>query len=164
MALHGDISPDILDQIDFSVPRKDDSFEIDINCLPAVPKTNSLEKPVVPFNKQRMASGLSSPYESRSRSPEPQDDLLGFYEKMSSPVEKLTLALLKKYISDKDERHSSRTSHTSPVDKKGDKRQLLGRRQTHKSKDMTWCGSKSTGGPIASSRVKPKLYITKDSR
>ena len=161
LALRGDISPDVLDQIDFSLPRIDDPF--DLNCLPAVPKTNLWEKPMVSFKKQQMASTRSSPHESRSRSPESLDNLLEFYEKMSSPVEK-TLALLKKEFSDKDELHSSRTSHTSPVNKKGDKRQLLGSRQTHTSNDRTTCGSKSTGGPSASSRVKSKLSTARDSR
>ena len=161
LALRGDISPDVLDQIDFSLPRIDDPF--DLNCLPAVPKTNLWEKPMVSFKKQQMASRRSSPHESRSRSPESLDNLLEFYEKMSSPVEK-TLALLKKEFSDKDELLSSRTSHTSPVNKKGDKRQLLGSRQTHTSNERTTCGSKSTGGPSASSRVKSKLSTARDSR
>ena len=160
LALRGDISPDVLDQIDFSLPRIDDPF--DLNCLPAVPKTNLWEKPMVSFKKQQMASRRSSPHESRSRSPESLDNLLEFYEKMSSPVEK-TLALLKKEFSDKDELHSSRTSHTSPVNKKSDKRQLLGSGQTHTSNDQTTCGSKSTGGPSASSRVKSKLSTARDS-
>ena len=43
---------------------------------------------MVLYNKQQMASRRSSPHESRSRSPESQDNLLEFYEKMSSPVEK----------------------------------------------------------------------------
>ena len=161
LALRGDISPDVLDQIDFSLPRIDDPF--DLNCLPAVPKTNLWEKPMVSFKKQQMASRRSSPHESRSRSPESLDNLLEFYEKMSSPFEK-TLALLKKEFSDKDELHPSRTSHTSPVNKKGDKRQLLGSRQTHTSNDRTTCESKSTGGPSASSRVKSKLSTARDSR
>ena len=154
LALRGDISPDVLDQIDFSSPRIDDPFDLDY--LPAVPKTNLWEKPMVSFKKQQMASRRSSPHESRSRSPESQNNLLEFYEKMSSPVEK-TLALLKKEFSDKDELHSYRTSHTSLVNKKGDKRQLLGSRQTHTSNDRTTYGSKSTGGPSASSRDKSKL-------
>ena len=161
LALRGDISPDVLDQIDFSLPRIDDPFDLD--CLPAVPKTNLLEKPMVSFKKQQMASRRSSPHESRSRSPESLDNLLEFYEKMSSQFEK-TLALLKKEFSDKDELLPSRTSHTSPVNKKGDKRQLLGSRQTHTSNDRTTCGSKSTGGPSASSRVKSKLSTARDSR
>ena len=161
LALRGDVSPDVLDQIDFSLPRIDDPFDLD--CLPAVPKTNLLEKPMVSFKKQQMASRRSSTHESRSRSPESKDNLLEFYEKMSTPVEK-TLALLKKEFSDNDGLHSSRTSHTSPVNKKGDKRQLLGSRQTHTSNDRTICGSKSTGGPSASSRVKSKLSTAKDSR
>ena len=161
LALRGDISPDVLDQIDFSLPRIDDPFDLD--CLPAVPKTNLLEKPMVSLKKKQMASRRSSPHESRSRSPESLDNLLEFYEKMSSPFEK-TLALLKKEFSDKDELHPSRTSHTSPVNKKGDKRQLLGSRQTHTSNDRTTCGSKSTGGPSASSRVKSKLSTARDSR
>ena len=161
LALQGDISPDVLDQIDFSLPRIDDPFDLD--CLPAVPKTNFWEKRMVSFNKQQMASRQSSPHESRSRSPESLDNLLEFYEKMSSPFEK-TLALLKKEFSDKEELHPSRTSHTSPVNKKGDKRQLLGSRQTHTSNDRTTCGSKSTGGPSASSRVKSKLSTARDSR
>ena len=160
LALRGDISPDVLDQIDFSLPRIDDPFDLD--CLPAVPKTKLWEKPMVSFNKQQMASRRSSTHESRSRSPESLDNLLEFYEKMSSPVEK-TLILLKKEFSDKNELHSSRTSHTSPVNKKGDKRQLLGSRQTHTSYDRTTCGSKSTGGPSASSRVKSKLSSARDS-
>ena len=160
LALRGDVSPDVLDQIDFSLRRIDDPFDLD--CLPAVPKTNLLEKPMVSFKKQQMASRRSSPHESRSRSPESLNNLLEFYEKMSSPVEK-NLALLKKEFSDKDELHSSRTSHTSPVNKKGDKRQLLGSRQTHTSNDRTTCGSKSTGGPSASSRVKSKLSTARDS-
>ena len=161
LALWGDISQDVLDQIDFSLPRIDDPFDLD--CLPAVPKTKLWEKPMVSFNKQQMASRRSSTHESRSRSPESQDNLLEFYEKMSTPVEK-TLALLKKEFSDKDELHPSRTSHTSPVNKKGDKRQLLGNRQTHTSNDRTTCGSKSTGGPSASARVRSKLSTARDSR
>ena len=160
LALRGDISPDVLDKIDFSLPRIDDPFDLD--CLPAVPKTKLWEKPMVSFNKQQMAYRRSSPRESMSRSSESQDNLLEFYEKMSSPVEK-TLALLKKEFSDNDGLHSSRTSHTSPVNKKGDKRQLLGSRQTHTSNDRTKCGSKSTGGPSASSRVKSKLSTARDS-
>ena len=160
LALRGDISPDVLDQIDFSLPRIDDPFDLD--CLPAVPKTKLWEKPMVSFNKQQMASRRSSTHESRSRSPESKDNLLEFYEKMSTPVEK-TLALLKKEFSDNDGLHSSRTSHTSPVNKKGDKRQLLGSRQTHTSNDRTICGSKSTGGPSASSKVKSKLSTARDS-
>ena len=161
LALRGDISPDVLDQIDFSLPRIDDPFDLD--CLPAVPKTNLWEKPMVSLKKQQMASRRSSPHESRSRSPESLDNPLEFYEKMSSPVEK-TLALLKKEFSVKDELHSSRTSHTSPVNKNGDKRQLLGSRHTHTSNDRTTCGSKSTGGPSVSSRVKSKLSTARDSR
>ena len=161
LALRGDISPDVLDQIDFSLPRIDDLFDLD--CLPEVPKSNLLEKPMVSFENQQMASRRSSPHESRSRSPESLDNLLEFYEKMSSPFEK-TLALLKKEFSDKEELHPSRTSHTSPVNKKGDKRQLLGGRQTHTSNDRTTCGSKSTGGPSASSRVKSQLSTARDSR
>ena len=167
LALRGDISPDVLDQIDFSLPRIDDPFDLD--CLPAVPKTKLWEKPMVSFNKQQMASRRSSTHESRSRSPESKDNLLEFYEKMSTPVEK-TLALLKKEFSDNDGLHSSRTSHTSPVNKQiqgqgqGDKRQLLGSRQTHTSNDRTICGSKSTGGPSASSKVKSKLSTARDSR
>ena len=61
LALRGDISPDVLDQIDFSLPRIDDPF--DLNCLPAVPKTNLWKKPMVSFKKQRMASRRSSPHE-----------------------------------------------------------------------------------------------------
>ena len=160
LALRGDISPDVLDQIDFSLTRIDDPFDLD--CIPAVPKTKLWEKPMVSFNKQQMASRRSSTHESRSRSPESKDNLLEFYEKMSTPVEK-TLALLKKEFSDNDGLHSSRTSHTSPVNKKGDKRQLLGSRQTHTSNDRTICGSKSSGGPSASSKVKSKLSTARDS-
>ena len=40
-ALKDNTPSDILDRIDFAVPSKEDPFAIDINCLPAIPKTNS---------------------------------------------------------------------------------------------------------------------------
>ena len=41
LALRGYLISDILDQIDYSERRSSDPFDIDINCLPAVPKSNS---------------------------------------------------------------------------------------------------------------------------
>ena len=87
LALRGDISPDVLDQIDFSSPRIDDPFDLD--CLPAVPKTNLWEKPMVSFKKQQMASRRSSPHESRSRSPESQNNLLDSMKRCHHQLKRL---------------------------------------------------------------------------
>ena len=46
-----------LDMIDFTVPRPEDPYDIDLSCLPAVPKTNSWE-PLVNFAHQT-ATGQS---------------------------------------------------------------------------------------------------------
>ena len=43
LALRGNLSSDVLDLIKFSLPRTDDPFAIDLNCLPPVPKTDSWE-------------------------------------------------------------------------------------------------------------------------
>ena len=43
LALRGKLPAEALEVIDFSVPRQEDPFDIDLNCLPAVPKTNSWE-------------------------------------------------------------------------------------------------------------------------
>ena len=54
MALRGKLPAEALEMIDFSVPRQEDPFEIDLSCLPSVPKTNSLE-PLVSFAHQTEA-------------------------------------------------------------------------------------------------------------
>ena len=54
LALRGKLSAEALEMIDFSVPRQEDPFDIDLSCLPAVPKTNSWE-PLVSFAHQTAA-------------------------------------------------------------------------------------------------------------
>ena len=54
LALRGKLSAEALEMIDFSVPRQEDPFDIDLSCLPAVPKTNSWE-PLVSFAHQAAA-------------------------------------------------------------------------------------------------------------
>ena len=54
MALRGKLPAEALEMIDFSVPRQEDPFDIDLSCLPAVPKTNSWE-PLVNFTHQTTA-------------------------------------------------------------------------------------------------------------
>ena len=43
LALWGKLPAEALEMIDFSVPRQEDPFEIDLSCLPSVPKTDSWE-------------------------------------------------------------------------------------------------------------------------
>ena len=43
LALRDKLSAEALETIDFSVPRQEDPFEIDLSCLPLVPKTDSRE-------------------------------------------------------------------------------------------------------------------------
>ena len=62
LALRGNLSSEVVDLIDFSVPRLNDPFEIDLHCLPSVPKTDSWE-PLVSFAHQTASR------RSRSRSP-----------------------------------------------------------------------------------------------
>lgn len=62
LALRGNLSSEALDMIDFSVPRQESPFDIDLSCLPAVPKTDSWE-PLVSFAHQTAIR------QSRSRSP-----------------------------------------------------------------------------------------------
>ena len=166
LALRGNLPSDILDQIDFSEPRSSDPFDIDINCLPAVPKSNSWE-PLVSF-KTQMASRQASPHRSRSRtlprqrssrydyvssrSPSrspaeerisqkqstvkseyaasrkarsgscdsPPDEILKFYQEMSSLFER-TMALLRKDIPGKDGKGSAKTGYTAMNEKKYDR-------------------------------------------
>ena len=54
LALRGKLSAEALEMIDFSVPRQEDPFDIDLSCLPAVPKTNSWE-PLVSIAHQTAA-------------------------------------------------------------------------------------------------------------
>ena len=54
LALRGKLPAEALEMIDFSVPRQEDPFDIDLSCLPAVPKTNSWE-PLVSFAHQAAA-------------------------------------------------------------------------------------------------------------
>ena len=54
LALRGKLPAEALEMIDFSVPRQEDAFDIDLSCLPAVPKTNSWE-PLVSFAHQTAA-------------------------------------------------------------------------------------------------------------
>ena len=54
LALLGKLSAEALDMIDFSVSRQEDPFEIDLSCLPLVPKTDSWE-PLVSFAHQTAA-------------------------------------------------------------------------------------------------------------
>ena len=54
LALRGKLPAEALEMIDFSEPRQEDPFDIDLSCLPAVPKTNSWE-PLVSFAHQTTA-------------------------------------------------------------------------------------------------------------
>ena len=54
LALRGKLPAEALEMIDFSVSRQEDPFDIDLSCLPAVPKTNSWE-PLVSFAHQTTA-------------------------------------------------------------------------------------------------------------
>ena len=54
LALWGKLPAEALEMIDFSVPRQKDPFDIDLSCLPPVPKTNSWE-PLVSFAHQTAA-------------------------------------------------------------------------------------------------------------
>ena len=54
LALRGKLPAEALEMIDFSVPRQEDPFDIDLSCLPVVPKTNSWE-PLVSFAHQTAA-------------------------------------------------------------------------------------------------------------
>ena len=54
LALRGKLPAEALEMIDFSVPRQEDPFDIDLSCLPAVPKTNSWE-PLLSFAHQTTA-------------------------------------------------------------------------------------------------------------
>ena len=54
LALRGKLPAEALEMIDFTVPRQEDPFDIDLSCLPAVPKTNSWE-PLVSFAHQTTA-------------------------------------------------------------------------------------------------------------
>ena len=54
LALRGKLPAEALEMIDFSVPRREDPFDIDLSCLSAVPKTNSWE-PLVSFAHQTAA-------------------------------------------------------------------------------------------------------------
>ena len=62
LAVRGNLSSEALDMIDFSVPRPDSPFDIDLSCLPSVPKIDSWE-PLVSFAHQTAVR------KSRSRSP-----------------------------------------------------------------------------------------------
>ena len=48
LALRGKLPAESLETIKVSVPRQEDLFEIDLGCLPSVPKTDSWE-PFVSF-------------------------------------------------------------------------------------------------------------------
>ena len=65
LAVRGNLSSEALEMIDFSVPRPDNPFDIDLSCLPSVPKTDSWE-PLVSFAHQTAVR------KSRSRSPSEQ--------------------------------------------------------------------------------------------
>ena len=54
LALRDKLPDEALDKIDFSVPRQQDPFQIDLSCLSAVPKTNSWH-PLVSFAHQTAA-------------------------------------------------------------------------------------------------------------
>ena len=54
LALRGKLPAEALEMIDFSVPRQEEPFDIDLSCLPAVPKTNPWE-PFVRFADQTAA-------------------------------------------------------------------------------------------------------------
>ena len=51
LALRGNLSSEVLDMIDFSVSNSEDPFEFDLQSLPSVPKTDSLEQ-LVTFTYQ----------------------------------------------------------------------------------------------------------------
>ena len=57
LALRGKLPAEALEMIDFSVPRQEDPFDIDLSCLPAVPK-NNLWEPLVSFAHQTAARQL----------------------------------------------------------------------------------------------------------
>ena len=41
LALRGNLSSEVVDLIDFSVPKLNDPFEIDLHCLPSVPSAGN---------------------------------------------------------------------------------------------------------------------------
>ena len=59
LALRGNLSSEVLDLIDFSVPKQD-PFDINLRCLPSVPKTDSWE-PLVSFAHQSASIRSRSP-------------------------------------------------------------------------------------------------------
>ena len=54
LALRGKLPAEALDMIDFSVPRHEDPFDINLRCLPSEPKTDSLA-PLASFVHQTAA-------------------------------------------------------------------------------------------------------------
>ena len=66
LALRRHLSDEVLEMIDFSVPKLDDPFDIDLSCLPSVPKTNSWE-PLVSFAHQTASRRSRSPQEPESK-------------------------------------------------------------------------------------------------
>ena len=74
LALRGNLSSEIVDLIDFSVPKLNDPFDIDLHCLPSVPKTDSWE-PLVSFAHQTASRRSRSRPPSKSKTDDWQQPL-----------------------------------------------------------------------------------------
>ena len=85
LALRGNLSSEVLDLIDFSVPKLNDPFEIDLHCLPSVPKTDSWE-PLVSFAHQTVSRWSRSPSKSKTDDWQPLT-LASSWSRSRSPVE-----------------------------------------------------------------------------
>ena len=177
LALRGKLPAEALEMIDFSVPRQKDPFDIDLSCLPAVPKTNSWE-PLVSFAHQ--AAARQSRYQvgesvamsaSHFAEQEPSPKLAGASSMHKSqesrscrtdsrPVshgdEEDAKPSVSKTSSSKSANHSSRSSD-SEVEKKNrtapGSRSHLSQRHSRTSKGgMGSCRSKSPKVQSSSSR------------
>ena len=174
LALRGKLPAEALEMIDFSVPRQEDPFDIDLSCLPAVPKTNSWE-PLVSFAHQTTArqsrsqvgesfamsashlaeqetspklAGASSMHESQESCSCRTDS-----RPVSHYDEEDAKPFVSKTSSSKSANHSSRSSD-SEVEKK-DRTALGSRSQTHSRTSQGGigsCRSKSPKAPRSSSR------------
>ena len=174
LALRGKLPAEALEMIDFSVPRQEDPFDVDLSCLPAVPKKNSWE-PLVSFAHQTAArqpryqvgesfampashfaeqesspklAGASSMHESQeSRSCRTDSRPVSHYDEEDAKPS------VSKTSSSKSANHSSRKSD-SEVEKKN--RTASGSRSQRHSRSsqggMGSCRSKSPKAPRSSSR------------
>ena len=162
LALRGKLPAEALEMIDFSVPRQEDPFDIDLSCLPAVPKTNSWE-PLVSFAHQTTAR--QSKYQVREKQ-ESSPKLAGassMHESQESrscrtdsrPVshcdEEDAKPSVSKTSSSKSANHSSRSSD-SEVEKKN-------RTAPGSSSHSSQRHSRTSQGGMGSCRSKsPKAY------